>query len=281
MAVGFGRLSLIFVYCFLHFLPTAFCVLLSAFCNFLPTAFRFLLSAFYFLLFAYCFPLSHLFLLQQPKAKRPPAFQEIILLDRFTLYSDMTAHEALAKAIETLKPVSDEGREDFLKIWSEHRVKRKEIITAAGEVEKYLYFVTDGIQRIVYQDDQNRESTLVFSYAPSFGGVINSFFLQKPSRYFFESLTPSAFLRAPFHAVDECMRNHPTVSDAIRIGLTEAFSGLLERMVELQCFSSEEKFRQLLKRSPHILTLVPHKYLANYLGIDPTNFSKLINSVKI
>lgn len=193
----------------------------------------------------------------------------------------MSGLELLQKAIETLKPLTDHGRVDFLKIWSEHSVKRKEIITAAGDVEKYLYFVTDGVQRIVYQDNQDRESTLVFSYPPSFGGSITSFFLQTPSPYFYESLTPSVFLRAPFHAVNECMQKHPCVSEAIRIGITQAFSGLLERMVELQCFSSEEKFRQLLKRSPHILTLVPHKYLANYLGIDATNFSKLMNSVKI
>ena len=60
-----------------------------------------------------------------------------------------------------------------------------------------------------------------------------------------------------------------------------AFSGVMLRLVELQSFSSEEKFRTLMRRSPHILQLVPHKYIANYLGIDPTNFSKLINSVKI
>jgi hypothetical protein len=36
-----------------------------------------------------------------------------------------------------------------------------------------------------------------------------------------------------------------------------------------------------LQRSPHILQLVPHKYLANYLGIDATNFSKLLNRVRI
>jgi CRP-like cAMP-binding protein len=193
----------------------------------------------------------------------------------------MTHLEQLEKTIGNLKPLTDEGREGFLSIWSPHSVKRKELITAAGDVEKYLYFVTEGVQRIVYQDNQGRESTLVFSYPFSFGGSITSFFLQTPSPYFYESLTPSGFLRAPFHAVEDCMRKHPSVSDAIHTGILYAFSGLLERMVELQCFSSEEKFRQLLKRSPHILTLVPHKYLANYLGIDPTNFSKLINSVKI
>jgi CRP-like cAMP-binding protein len=193
----------------------------------------------------------------------------------------MQGIEDLRKTIERIHPLSEEEAHDFYNIWTDYRVKRKEMITAAGDVEKYLYFVTDGVQRIVYQDDQHRESTLVFSYAPSFGGVIDSFFLQKPSSYYFEALTPSSFLRAPFEAVNQCMQKHHCVSEALRLGVTQAFSGLLERMVELQCFTSEEKFKQLLKRSPHILTLVPHKYLANYLGIDATNFSKLINSVRI
>lgn len=193
----------------------------------------------------------------------------------------MTDLKNLKQAFDHLGPLTQAASADLFSIWSEHRVKRKEIITAAGDVEKYLYFVTDGVQRIVYQDDQNRESTLVFSYAPSFGGVIDSFFLQKPSVYYFESLTPSAFLRAPFEAVNQCVQKHHCVSEALRLGVIQAFSGLLERMAELQCFTSEEKFKQLLKRSPHILTLVPHKYLANYLGIDATNFSKLINSVRI
>jgi CRP-like cAMP-binding protein len=192
----------------------------------------------------------------------------------------MSNPELLLKAIEYLKPLTPEARIDFTSIWSEHQVKRKDIITATGDVEKYLYFVTDGVQRIIYQDD-HRGSTLVFSYAPSFGGSIDSFFLQKPSAYSYEALTPSSFLRASFQSVDACMQKHHCVSEGIRFGIIQSFSGLLERMVELQCFSSEEKFKQLLKRSPHILTLVPHKYLANYLGIDPTNFSKLMNSVRI
>ena len=36
-----------------------------------------------------------------------------------------------------------------------------------------------------------------------------------------------------------------------------------------------------IEQIPHLLQLVPHKYLANYIGIDATNFSKLINSVRI
>ena len=186
----------------------------------------------------------------------------------------------LKKAAESICSLSEEAWKDFSRIWNPYQVKRKELITAAGKPEAYLYFVTEGVQRIFYLEGE-KESTLVLTYAPSFGGVLDSFLLQHASRYYYESLTPSKFLRADFDAVQHVMQKHPAIASLVQRGVTQAFSGVLERMVELQCFSSEEKFKKLLQRSPHILTLVPHKYLANYLGIDPTNFSKLINSVRI
>lgn len=176
--------------------------------------------------------------------------------------------------------MTEEVWSDFATCWKPFSVKRKQLITSAGQQESYLYFVTEGVQRIFYLEAK-KESTLVLTYAPSFGGVMDSFLLQAPSRFYYESLTPSVFLRADYETFAKAMEKHPPIAELVRKGITQSFSGLLERMVELQCFSSEEKFRKLLQRSPHILTLVPHKYLANYLGIDATNFSKLINTVRI
>lgn len=187
----------------------------------------------------------------------------------------------LKKTADAIYPFSEPAWIDFSQCWTPYEVKRKEIITEAGSPEKYLYFVTDGVQRIFYLDDKNREATLVLTYSPSFGGILDSFLLQKPSAYYYESLTPSKFLRASYDTIQSLIVQHPAIETFVNKGLSYAFSGLLERMVELQCYSSEDKFKTLLKRSPHILTLVPHKYLANYLGIDPTNFSKLINSIRI
>ncbi|MBN8858590.1 MAG: Crp/Fnr family transcriptional regulator [Sphingobacteriales bacterium] len=189
--------------------------------------------------------------------------------------------EHIRKLVQAIYPLTEAEWLDLEKIWTPVSYKRKEIVTMAGEKEKYLYFVLEGVQRVVYLDEQDREATLVFTYPYSFGGVLDALMQQQPSRYFYETLTPSSFLRAPFAHLQELMDVHPNISTMIRKGITAALSGVLERIVELQCFSSEEKFRKLMQRSPHILQLVPHKYLANYLGIDPSNFSKLINSVKI
>lgn len=170
---------------------------------------------------------------------------------------------------------------EFLDIWEPVRFARKALITRSGEKEKYLYFVIEGVQRVCYHDDDDHEATLVFTYPPSFAGVLDAFMLQTPSRYDFEALTKSSLLRTDQVKFQRMLERYPELDRFSRDLLHLVLSGLLERLVELQAFSSEEKFRRLLKRSPHILQHVPHKYLANYLGIDPTNFSKLMNSVKL
>ncbi|WP_246343494.1 Crp/Fnr family transcriptional regulator [Adhaeribacter radiodurans] len=183
--------------------------------------------------------------------------------------------------MNAIYPIPETEWEAFAGLWKPFSARRKEVLTLSGKPEKYLYFVLEGVQRVYYFDEQNREATLVFTYAPSFGGVLDALLLQQPSRYFYETLTPSTFLRAPVSDLLPLIAIKPTIAFIIRQGLAQALSGVLERLVELQCFTSEEKFRQLLKRSPHILQLVPHKYLANYLGIEATNFSKLINRIRI
>jgi CRP-like cAMP-binding protein len=194
----------------------------------------------------------------------------------------------MSAALDSLLPIIDPKdeltigeREEFSALWQPFSASRRSVITAQGERENYLYFVTEGLQRVCHYAQDGKESTIVFTFAPSFGGVLDSFFLQTPSQYTYETLTASAFVRAPFVGLDGLMRKYPNVMRLFHRGSVQALSGVTERLVELQSLTSEEKFRKLLKRSPHILQIVPHKYLANYIGIDPTNFSKLMNSVKL
>jgi len=169
----------------------------------------------------------------------------------------------------------------FIKNWQPVTVKRKTILTAAGETERYLYFVVEGVQRAFYLGDANKEATIVFSYPPSFSGVADSFLTQTPSLYFFETITASRLLRISYDEIQHQIKTHPVIEQLIFKATAFALKGALERHIELQCFTNEEKFKVLLKRSPHVLNLVPHKYLASYLGMDATNFSKLLATVRL
>lgn len=178
--------------------------------------------------------------------------------------------------------LNDTEWDEFVTIWRPFTSKRKTILTKEGETEKYLYFVTKGVQRAFYvKKTDGKDATLVFTYADSFSGVADSFLLQKPSKYFLETLTESEFIRTTFVQLEDLMKKYHAIETFIRKTLSYTLAGLLERQIELQCFSAEEKFRVLLKRSPHVLQIIPHKYLASYLGIDATTFSKLLGSVRL
>lgn len=187
---------------------------------------------------------------------------------------------ALQKFIEAIQPLSPAEWEAISGVWQPFACKRKTVLTAAGETERHLYFVVDGVQRAFYQDG-NKEATIVFTYPFSFSGVADSFLTQTPSKYFLETLTASRFLRTSFQQLNQLQLQFPGIQKMILRATAFTLKGVLERQIEIQCFSAEEKFRKLLTRSPHLLQLIPHKYLASYLGLDATTFSKLLGSVRL
>jgi len=189
--------------------------------------------------------------------------------------------DELKKFVSLIHPLTGEEMNTFAESWHSLTVKRKTILTAAGETERYLYFVLEGVQRAFYLADENREATIVFTYPPSFSGVADSFLTQTPSLYFLETVTASRLLRISYEQLQQLVKQYPNIQQLIFKATAFALKGALHRHVELQCFTNEEKFKTLMQRSPHILHLIPHKYLASYLGMNATNFSKLLATVKI
>lgn len=189
--------------------------------------------------------------------------------------------QELKKFSLAIHPLAENEWNDFASIWQQGEAKRKTILTAKGETEKNLYFITEGVQRAYYLTADDKEATIVFTYPFSFSGVADSFLTQTPSKYFFETLTQSAFLKTSYLQVITLLDRYPNFERFIRLATAHALKGALERQVELQTFSAEQKFTTLLTRSPHVLRLIPHKYLASYLGIDAATFSKLLSTVRV
>jgi CRP-like cAMP-binding protein len=189
--------------------------------------------------------------------------------------------DVLKKFVLSIQPLNEGEWNAFALVWQSFSSKRKTVLTWAESIEPHLYFVLEGVQRSFYAGKESVESTIVFTYPFSFSGIADSFLTQTPSIYYFETLTTSKFLRTSYQQIQELMTEFPGIQRLILKATSFALKGVLERVVELQCFTAEEKFRQLLKRSPHVLNLIPHKYLASYLGIDASTFSKLLASVRI
>ena len=154
------------------------------------------------------------------------------------------------------------------------------MITAEGDTQRDMLFVDEGIQMSYYNRD-GAMYIIAFTYPPSISGVPDSFYKQTPSKYTLQALTDTRVKAISYNELNALFDEHREIERLYRKMTEIILSGLITRYTELQSCSIEERFKSFTTRSPHLLQMVPHKYIANYLGINPTNFSKLYNSIKI
>lgn len=186
----------------------------------------------------------------------------------------------MKKHLSSFYKVNEEILEEYISHWSEYSVSRKSIITKCGRTERYLYFVKDGIQKSYYLNE-GKQHVMFFAYNPSFSGIVESFLTQTPSKYYLETITDSTFLRIPYSKHAQLIKEHRELETLFRIITEQLLIGIIERHHQLMAFKAETRFKKFTKRSPHLINMLSQKDIASYLRIEPTNFSKLINTIKI
>lgn len=186
----------------------------------------------------------------------------------------------MRKFLLDIHPVSDHILDEYLSHWQECTLPKHTIVTEAGKTEPYLYFVKEGVQKAYFLND-DKQHILFFSYAPSFSGLMESFLTQSPSKYYLETITPSKFVRIHYLKHQEQIQKHRELETLFRVFIEKILVGLTERHHQLMAYNAETRFKVFANRSPHLFQLVTQKDIASYLRIDPTNFSKLMCSVKI
>lgn len=121
--------------------------------------------------------------------------------------------------------------------------------------------------------------TLSFTYFPFLCAVAESFSFQVPSKYFLVCLTDSELEYITYEHLQRLIDQSQQIERLFR-RMTEAmFADMIDLHINLRALSIEERYKNFCRKNPHLLQLVPHKYIASYLGIDPTNFSRLYNNV--
>ncbi|MBK6267167.1 Crp/Fnr family transcriptional regulator [Marivirga sp. S37H4] len=157
--------------------------------------------------------------------------------------------------------------------------KKGDLITAPGQIQKELFFVKSGVQMSCFETQRNTH-VIAFTYSPNLCAIPDSFSFQRPSSYYLSCLTDSEMEYLSYDDLQTLFDQSHQIERLFRKMTEAVLAGVLTRHVELHSLKMEERYKKFCQRSPHLLQLVPHKYIASYLGIDPTNFSKLYNNVK-
>jgi CRP-like cAMP-binding protein len=181
--------------------------------------------------------------------------------------------------LQQFQPISEEEFSLLMKGAKTKHYTKGDYIIVPGQAQKELLFVQKGIQMAFYEGAQ-KSHVVAFTYAPGLCAIPGSFTHQKPSGYYLQCLSDSKFECLPAENLTEAFNQSQNIERLFRKMTETILEGVIERHRQLQTLSIRERYLSFCQRSPHLLQMAPHKYIASYLGIDSTNFSKLFNSVK-
>ncbi|HAS43407.1 MAG TPA: Crp/Fnr family transcriptional regulator [Microscillaceae bacterium] len=192
---------------------------------------------------------------------------------------EVLALKHLKEAIFSKVVFSPETWEDFAQCWELVSYPKNTYLTKPGQIERYLYFVEDGVQRGFHLVD-GEEICVAFSFDHSYSGVVDSLITQTPAKYYLETISDSVLLRLSHEDLQSLYERHKVVERWGRLIAEQILVGKANREVAILSYTAEERYRRLMTQSPRCIQLIPQKYLASYLRMTPETFSRLRRKVK-
>lgn len=169
----------------------------------------------------------------------------------------------------------------FREVWEVKTFRQYDLLTEAGAVENYFYYVLEGVQAVYILNEKGEKVVLGFSYTGSPSGVFDSFSKRKPSTLFLEALKPSRVLAIRYTDYQTLFRNLPGAHEWGHVFFRNVLLGRLSREIELLTLDARERYIAFMQRCPEELRIIPQKYLASYLNMQPETFSRLRASIRL
>jgi CRP-like cAMP-binding protein len=181
--------------------------------------------------------------------------------------------------LRSFHPISNEGYELLASKFKLRSFRKGEHIISPGQTQRELYFVKTGVQTI-HMETETKTHVLAFTYYPNICAIPGSFSVQMPSKYFFTCMSDSEMECLQYEDLQQIFNDSREIERLFRKINERLLEGMLNQHIQLRTMTISQRFKAFANRSPHLLRQVPHKYIASYLDIDSTNFSKLFNKVK-
>lgn len=177
--------------------------------------------------------------------------------------------------------LNEEAKRLFRGLWEVKTFKQYDLLTEAGTIENYFYFVLEGVQAVYVLNEKGEKVVLGFSYTGSPSGVFDSFSTRKPATLFLEALKPSRVLAITYSDYQAVFQQFAGAHEWGHVFFKNVLLGRLSREIELLTLDSRERYLAFMQRCPEELKVIPQKYLASYLNMKPETFSRLRASVRL
>jgi CRP-like cAMP-binding protein len=182
---------------------------------------------------------------------------------------------AIELVLRSMIRISDEELHLFLAQTLPRRVRQNELVSRPGEISEEVYFVNQGLLRVILIGSEGQEYTVHFALENQFIANYSSFLLRQPSLYALQALEATELIVLPRVAIEW---GYERLQEGQKLGRMIAEYYFLyqdNRIWNQYARTPKERYDSISTVFPGIHNRVPQHMIASYLGITPVHLSRL------
>jgi signal-transduction protein with cAMP-binding, CBS, and nucleotidyltransferase domain len=187
--------------------------------------------------------------------------------------------EQLFQLLNAIHPMSGPLSEYLVSVLRSLELPKKGFVLKAGRVCENVYFISKGMVRCFYMKDDveicswfMKEGDVIFS--------VKSFYTQTPGYEYIQVLEDAAFYYISYQELQYIYKTFVEFN-YIRGVLTEKYYLLSEeRNYSMRMQRAHERYNYIKENHAELISRVPSKYLASYLGITEETLSRIRSGKK-
>ena len=193
----------------------------------------------------------------------------------------MEDHDRLFNFISRFVSLTQEERMYLASKLQLEQFNKADCIIKEGQVCRSLRFVGSGIYR-VYKTVDGNDITSYFNYAQRnpFVASFVSLLTGKPSNEYVECIEAGEVLVIAYEAWQSLYAKSHSFNTFGRLMAEYNYVLAIERIDSLQHKSATDRYNAFMKLYPGLLNMIPHHYIATYLGITPESLSRIRKKTK-
>jgi CRP-like cAMP-binding protein len=160
------------------------------------------------------------------------------------------------------------------------KIKKKELLLHAGEINDSMFYVQKGLLRVFYISEDGKEVNTWFVKEGEFVYACHSFHYQIPSEEYIEAIEDSVILSIKKETWLLLLRNNHKLALFTVNELMANIAEFASQAEVLRLMTGEKKYEFLKTHKSDLIDRISQKHLASYLGIETTYLSKIINNYK-
>ena len=182
--------------------------------------------------------------------------------------------------IKTLPFLTEKDISRFLIITNYEVLGDKEIIIKRGCRSIKAFLILKGAVRGYYISETGKEKNVLLRGEGYFVGDARKLFNNEFQRYTFEAIIETHVLLFNYPDLEDLAKKNPNIMQWLLSVFKEIMILLNYRLETMISMTAEERYVDLIKKNPNFLEKTYAKHIANFLGITPVSFSRIIKGIK-